>query len=167
MPDVHLFLLIHGLWGESFASSLPSPPPSASMPPSFLHFPKAEEAKLTLGHPVHLAEAKAELEAAWHTRATSGADTPSTPDVHDPDTPTPCLTPSVSSYDSDDTMVNSYNFTPHGHDLVVVVAEGMTSTLTYDGVDVCASRVAWEVSPSPPTPSRPARRMKTGELIPG
>lgn len=31
-------------------------------------------------------------------------------------------------------------------ELVVMVAEGMTSTLTYDGVDVCASRVAWEVS---------------------
>jgi hypothetical protein len=30
-------------------------------------------------------------------------------------------------------------------DLVVVVAEGMTAKLTYDGVDVCASRVAWEV----------------------
>lgn len=28
---------------------------------------------------------------------------------------------------------------------MTVVAEGMTSQLTYDGVDVCASRVAWEV----------------------
>lgn len=31
-------------------------------------------------------------------------------------------------------------------ELVVVIAGGMTSQLTYDGVDVCASRVAWEVS---------------------
>lgn len=31
-------------------------------------------------------------------------------------------------------------------ELVVVIAGGMTSQLTYDGVDVCASRVAFEVS---------------------
>lgn len=31
-------------------------------------------------------------------------------------------------------------------ELVVMIAGGMTSKLTYDGVDVCASRVAWEVS---------------------
>ena len=31
-------------------------------------------------------------------------------------------------------------------ELVVVIAGGMTSQLTYDGVDVCASRVAYEVS---------------------
>ncbi|WVQ84123.1 hypothetical protein IAT38_006268 [Cryptococcus sp. DSM 104549] len=30
-------------------------------------------------------------------------------------------------------------------ELVIMVAGGMTSNLTYDGVDVCASRVAWEV----------------------
>ena len=32
-----------------------------------------------------------------------------------------------------------------GEEMVVVIAGGMTSQLTYDGVDVCASRVAWEV----------------------
>jgi hypothetical protein len=32
-----------------------------------------------------------------------------------------------------------------GEELVVVIAGGMTSQLTYDGVDVCASRVAFEV----------------------
>jgi hypothetical protein len=32
---------------------------------------------------------------------------------------------------------------------VIVIAGGMTSQLTYDGIDVCASRVAWEVSPLP------------------
>jgi len=26
-----------------------------------------------------------------------------------------------------------------------MIAGGMTSKLTYDGIDVCASRVAWEV----------------------
>lgn len=36
--------------------------------------------------------------------------------------------------------------TRHRDDLVVLVAEGMTSKLTYDGVDVCASRCAYEVS---------------------
>lgn len=30
-------------------------------------------------------------------------------------------------------------------DMVVIVAGGIGGTLTYDGVDVCASRVAWEV----------------------
>ena len=30
-------------------------------------------------------------------------------------------------------------------DLVVVIAGGMTSQLTYDGIDVNASRVAWEI----------------------
>jgi len=37
--------------------------------------------------------------------------------------------------------------TSETEDLVVVVAQGMTANLTYDGVDVCASRVAWEVRP--------------------
>jgi hypothetical protein len=32
-----------------------------------------------------------------------------------------------------------------GEELVIVIAGGMTSQLTYDGIDVCASRVAWEV----------------------
>ena len=31
-------------------------------------------------------------------------------------------------------------------DLAVIIAGGMSSTLTYDGIDVNASRVAWEVS---------------------
>lgn len=30
--------------------------------------------------------------------------------------------------------------------MVILIAGGMTSQLTYDGIDVCASRVAWEVS---------------------
>ncbi|XAO27879.1 hypothetical protein I312_106743 [Cryptococcus bacillisporus CA1280] len=32
-----------------------------------------------------------------------------------------------------------------GEELVVMVAGGMTAQLTYDGIDVCASRVAWEL----------------------
>ena len=36
--------------------------------------------------------------------------------------------------------------TEDSDDLVVVIAGGMSSTLTYDGIDVNASRVAWEVS---------------------
>nr|KIR83289.1 lipid particle protein [Cryptococcus tetragattii IND107] len=65
--NVHVVLLIHGLWGS----------------------------------PAHLAEAKQELEAAWGEG--------------------------------------------EGEELVVMVAGGMTSQLTYDGIDVCASRVAWEL----------------------
>ncbi|BEI82351.1 hypothetical protein CcaverHIS002_0302190 [Cutaneotrichosporon cavernicola] len=100
MPDIHLFLLIHGLWGR----------------------------------PVHLAEAKAELEAAWNRP---------TPPTSPSRSGTPCASPSLSD-DSDSTMVDSFAFTARD-DLVVVVAQGMTAKLTYDGVDVCASRVAWEV----------------------
>lgn len=33
-----------------------------------------------------------------------------------------------------------------GEELVILIAGGMTSQLTYDGIDVCASRVAFEVS---------------------
>lgn len=75
--NVHVVLLIHGLWGS----------------------------------PAHLAEAKQELEAAWGEG--------------------------------------------EGEELVVMVAGGMTSQLTYDGIDVCASRVAWEVRPPPPCPLPP------------
>lgn len=39
-----------------------------------------------------------------------------------------------------------------GEELVVMVAGGMTAQLTYDGIDVCASRVAWEVCFTPPSP---------------
>lgn len=48
---------------------------------------------------------------------------------------------------SDDPIVRSRE---EGDDeeLVVVIAGGMTSQLTYDGVDVCASRVAYEASRS-------------------
>lgn len=77
--NVHVVLLIHGLWGS----------------------------------PAHLAEAKQELEAAWGEG--------------------------------------------EGEELVVMVAGGMTSQLTYDGIDVCASRVAWEVCPPPPCPLPPPR----------
>lgn len=42
-----------------------------------------------------------------------------------------------------------------GEELVVMVAGGMTSQLTYDGIDVCASRVAWEVRPPRVTPPPP------------
>ncbi|BEJ05703.1 hypothetical protein CcaverHIS641_0302250 [Cutaneotrichosporon cavernicola] len=91
MPDIHLFLLIHGLWGR----------------------------------PVHLAEAKAELEAAWNRP---------TPPTSPSRSGTPCASPSLSD-DSDSTMVDSFAFTARD-DLVVVVAQGMTAKLTYDGVDV-------------------------------
>ena len=33
-----------------------------------------------------------------------------------------------------------------GDEMVILIAGGMTSQLTYDGIDVCASRVAFEVS---------------------
>lgn len=55
---------------------------------------------------------------------------------------TPLLTP---PYSPDLNACFKYTRRTVRDDLAVVVAEGMTSQLTYDGVDVCASRVAWEV----------------------
>jgi hypothetical protein len=74
-----------------------------------------------------LAVAKEELEAAYRS---SHQGTTATTKVSGP---------------SDDPVIES---TVEGgdEDLVVMIAGGMTSQLTYDGVDVCASRVAWEVS---------------------
>ncbi|RSH84249.1 uncharacterized protein EHS24_005761 [Apiotrichum porosum] len=103
--DVHLFLLIHGLWA-----------------------------------------ARTELEAAWAASLgdDSAAQTP-------PDNGSPLITPAHSP-DAEPTnpFTHTHSFMPQapasaGEELVVVVAEGMTSQLTYDGIDVCASRVAWEV----------------------
>jgi hypothetical protein len=34
-----------------------------------------------------------------------------------------------------------------GEEMVILIAGGMSSQLTYDGIDVCASRVAFEVGP--------------------
>lgn len=96
MGDVHLFLLIHGLWG-TFPTDL----------------------VLTTGKPCHLDAARNELEAAWEGRTPPNVD---------------------SGRGSPAERTSSTK-----EELVVVVAEGMTSKLTYDGVDVCASRVAWEV----------------------
>ncbi len=50
----------------------------------------------------------------------------------------------ISGPPDDETVVDSV-IGDGKEELVVVVAGGMTSQLTYDGVDVCASRVAWEV----------------------
>ena len=85
------------------------------------------------GSPAHLAVAKEELEAAYRD-AQSGASSSSSSSGRT----------KVSGPD-DDPVVQS---TVEGEkeELVVVIAGGMTSQLTYDGVDVCASRVAFEVS---------------------
>ncbi|KAL1410001.1 hypothetical protein Q8F55_004001 [Vanrija albida] len=92
--DVHLVLLIHGLWGKC------------------------------LGKPEHLAAAVDELHAAWTDLTTVDMDTPTNESVNS--------SPSSQPLRQRD-------------DLVVLVAEGMTSKLTYDGVDVCASRCAYEL----------------------
>lgn len=84
------------------------------------------------GSPAHLVVAKQELEDAYR-QAHAG------PSKHRGTT---------SSGPSDDPVVTS-RVEGRDEELVVVIAGGMTSQLTYDGVDVCASRVAWEVSPFP------------------
>lgn len=139
MPkDVHLFLLIHGLWGESSWSPMKTAP-----------------SLLTPGRPFHLAAAQYELESAW----CEGDTPPQTP----PDTLASDPLDSLDSLSGEDTPLLTPPYSPDPNtssftyarsvreDLVVIVAEGMTSQLTYDGVDVCASRVAWEVSQTHPS----------------
>lgn len=93
-----------------------------------------------------------ELVAAW---SDDGTPFPTPPDRDDdpleqPSSPSPEGDSEDSSSSSDDdafeTASPPLTRMHRRDDLVVVVAEGMTSQLTYDGVDVCASRVAWEVS---------------------
>ncbi|GFZ49245.1 LOW QUALITY PROTEIN: hypothetical protein JCM24511_06995 [Saitozyma sp. JCM 24511] len=78
---------------------------------------------LTPGSPEHLAEAKSVLEETYHGTA-------STTHIHGP---------------SSDPTIESTSARRGDDRLVVMIAGGMSSKLTYDGIDVCASRVAWEV----------------------
>jgi len=78
------------------------------------------------GSPAHLAAAKEELENAWSSKQNIKVNT------------------AVSGSSEDPTVTTTVN-DGGSEELVMVVAGGMTSQLTYDGVDVCASRVAWEV----------------------
>ncbi|KAK4686579.1 hypothetical protein P7C73_g3539, partial [Tremellales sp. Uapishka_1] len=80
------------------------------------------------GSPVHLASAKEVLEMIWKGSQSAAEHTRTTGPAEDP------------------TMATTLTKDGREEELVVVVAGGMTSQLTYDGVDVCASRVAWEVS---------------------
>jgi hypothetical protein len=82
---------------------------------------------LTSGSPEHLAEAKSVLEETYHGSA-------STTHIHGP---------------SSDPTIESTSVRGGDDRLVVMIAGGMSSKLTYDGIDVCASRVAWEVGPRP------------------
>ncbi|WVQ97967.1 hypothetical protein IAU59_005087 [Kwoniella sp. CBS 9459] len=134
--SVHLVVLIHGLWGS----------------------------------PAHLAVAKEELEKAWlkaHGRRSKSDSASAEKESEDVEGPpedpviTSRLTKSNDQAFSNDQHQNGRN----GHqsngvagggrdagddedvddELVIMIAGGMTSQLTYDGVDVCASRVAYEV----------------------
>jgi hypothetical protein len=68
-------------------------------------------------------------------RTTRSADNPGRTD----------LSSSSPSSQKDLNNLNDKGESEEDEELVVVIAGGMTSDLTYDGVDVCASRVAWEV----------------------
>lgn len=54
--------------------------------------------------------------------------------------------PTISTTIKPDTADGKGNDNEGEDELVIMIAGGMTSKLTYDGIDVCASRVAWEVS---------------------
>ncbi|WVW78563.1 hypothetical protein I302_100519 [Kwoniella bestiolae CBS 10118] len=80
------------------------------------------------GSPSHLSVAKEELEKLWNGDRVSQ------------DVDGPAEDPTITSEMREEGG--------HGHgeeELVIMIAGGMTSQLTYDGVDVCASRVAYEV----------------------
>ncbi|OCF58917.1 lipid particle protein [Kwoniella mangroviensis CBS 10435] len=81
------------------------------------------------GSPNHLSVAQEELEKAW------SGDENGQKVSQDVDGP------------SDDPIITSkiQNEDKENGELVIMIAGGMTSQLTYDGVDVCASRVAFEV----------------------
>lgn len=115
--DVHLVILIHGLWGTFTLISC-----------------EVYRDKLiadSIGSPAHLAVAKQELEDAYSNAQAGPSNHKGTEVYGQPEDP--IVKSRVEGSDEE---------------LVVVIAGGMTSQLTYDGVDVCASRVAWEVSSS-------------------
>ncbi|KAK1926452.1 putative serine esterase-domain-containing protein [Papiliotrema laurentii] len=98
------------------------------------------------GSPAHLFAAKEELENAW--KAKTGGNELETEVVGDEEDPT--ITTSLGSGPRGRGGRGGSQGQAEGEgsgqeELVVVIAGGMTSQLTYDGVDVCASRVAWEV----------------------
>lgn len=116
---VHLVLLIHGLWGC----------------------------------PAHLRVAKEELEAAWVAAhpaqvhaVRADADSQVSGPAEDP-VITKTLKVSPPHSQSHAQSHTGLEEDGDGEELVIMIAGGMTSQLTYDGIDVCASRVAWEVRP--------------------
>lgn len=100
---------------------------------------------ITPGSPSHLYAAKEELEKEWQNRHGSAVeDTKVTGPKEDPTIST-TLETSSSETKPNGSPQPSGREDGEGEELVVVIAGGMTSQLTYDGIDVCASRVAWEV----------------------
>ncbi|EIW68769.1 hypothetical protein TREMEDRAFT_31933 [Tremella mesenterica DSM 1558] len=75
------------------------------------------------GNPLHLSAAKAELEDAWSHRHISEEMSGRIPEMKGND---------VDGQEGENEMI-------------ILIPEGMTSQLTYDGIDVCASRVLYEV----------------------
>lgn len=97
--------------------------------------------------------AKEELEAAWvaahpaqvhAVRADSQVSGPAEDPVI---TKTLKVSPSLSPSHAQSQSHAGVEEDGDGEELVIMIAGGMTSQLTYDGIDVCASRVAWEVRP--------------------
>lgn len=99
------------------------------------------------GSPSHLFAAEEELEKEWTRRhgAVDKATAVSGPD-EDPTIKTKLNNDPNGSLSSENGHSDGHAGNDDDEELVVVIAGGMTSQLTYDGIDVCASRVAWEVS---------------------
>ncbi|WWC59357.1 uncharacterized protein I303_101909 [Kwoniella dejecticola CBS 10117] len=95
------------------------------------------------GSPAHLLVAEEELEKAWAGSKTSQ-------DISGP-SEDPTITTRLTGVQSRSNGSSSRPTTKtkesvrQDGELVIMIAGGMTSQLTYDGVDVCASRVAYEV----------------------
>ena len=108
---------------------------------------------LMVGSPAHLFAAKEELEKAWKDRTNTCTKTTTTTEIRGPDEDPTISTnlkadpaPSPAGERTSTSPLSAHAEGETGEEeLVVVIAGGMTSQLTYDGIDVCASRVAWEV----------------------
>jgi hypothetical protein len=130
--SVHLVVLIHGLWGELTVNAYQSKCPTLASHLSILF-------KLIKGAPEHLFAAKEELQKAWDEKhGIRQKDTAVKGSEEDP-TITTTIKPDTAGR-------GALGQAGSGEELVIMIAGGMTSKLTYDGIDVCASRVAWEVS---------------------
>lgn len=135
----------------SFPLFSPLPPPSPPAPRRPMPSPAKVHLVLLIhglwGCPAHLRVAKEELEAAWvaaHPAQVHAVRADADSQVSGP-AEDPVITKTLKVSPPHSQTHAGLKEDGDGEELVIMIAGGMTSQLTYDGIDVCASRVAWEV----------------------